>query len=251
MAHVHLEDGALSPIWVLFWWTVAAALIGLALWSFRRERVSTKRMTIAAMCATVGIAAFMVTIPVFGGLHLNLTPLIGILAGPVLGSFAALIVNLFSAAVGHGGWGVIGVNTVVNLVEVLVGYQIYRTLRTRVDLNRFASGFSAAALALLLSAIMVVVIISVAGVQDSHLDEEETAHNLWLIAAVNVGVGLVEGVVTGYVLAFIGRIKPDLLEETERRRKEPLPTAEKSAPDEEKVAGGEKNVEEIVHEARP
>lgn len=225
MAHIHLEDGALSPIWVIFWWAVAAALIGVAMLSLRRERVSARKMTVAAMCASVGIAAFLVTIPLFGGLHLNLTPLIGILAGPTLGSLAVLIINLFSAAVGHGGWGVIGVNTVVNLSEVLVGYYVYRAFRTRVNLNRFVSGFTASALALTLSALMVVAIIAVAGIQDSHLDEEETAHNLWLIAAMNIGVGLIEGVLTGYVVSFIGRIKPDLLEETERSR-------EKRPPDE-------------------
>ena len=216
MAHIHLEDGALSPIWVVFWWAVAAALIGFALLSMRRERVPTRRLTVAAMCAAVGIAVFLVTIPVFGGIHLNLTPLIGILAGPALGSLAALIINLFSAAVGHGGWGVIGVNTVVNLTEVLIGYYAYRAFRTRVRMSRFSSGFSSAALALILSAIIVVVIIAVAGVQDSHLDEEETAHNLWVIAAVNIGVGVVEGVITGYIVSFIGKIKPDLLEEVER-----------------------------------
>ena len=216
MAHIHLEDGALSPIWVVFWWAVAAALIGFALLSMRRERAPTRRLTVAAMCAAVGIAVFLVTIPVFGGIHLNLTPLIGILAGPALGSLAALIINLFSAAVGHGGWGVIGVNTVVNLTEVLMGYYAYRAFRTRVRMSRFSSGFSAAALALTLSAIMVVVIIAVAGIQDSHLDEEETAHNLWVIAAVNIGVGIVEGVITGYIVSFIGKIKPDLLEEAER-----------------------------------
>ncbi|MGB2825089.1 MAG: energy-coupling factor ABC transporter permease [Thermoplasmata archaeon] len=223
MAHIHLEDGALSPIWVIFWWAVAATLIGVAMWSLRRERVSTRKMTVAAMCASVGIAAFLVTIPVFGGLHLNLTPLIGILAGPALGSLAVLIINLFSAAVGHGGWGVIGVNTVVNLSEVLVGYYLYRAFRTRVNLNRFVSGFTASALALTLSALIVVAIIAVAGIQDSHLDEEETAHNLWLIAAMNIGVGLIEGVLTGYVVSFIGRIKPDLLEETERSREKRPP----------------------------
>jgi cobalt/nickel transport system permease protein len=180
-------------------------------------------MTVAAMCASVGIAAFLVTIPVFGGLHLNLTPLIGILAGPALGSLAVLIINLFSAAVGHGGWGVIGVNTVVNLSEVLVGYYVYRAFRTRVNLNRFVSGFTASALALTLSALIVVAIIAIAGIQDSHLDEEETAHNLWLIAAMNIGVGLIEGVLTGYVVSFIGRIKPDLLEETERSREKRPP----------------------------
>lgn len=216
MAHIHLEDGALSPAWVLFWWAVAAALIALALMSMKREAVSVRKLTIGAMCAAVGIAVFLVTIPVFGGVHLNLTPLIGILAGPAVGGVAALIINLFSAAVGHGGWGMIGVNTVVNIAEVFLGYYAYRTLRVKLKADRFWSGFSAATLALVATAIVVVVVISVAGIQDSHLEEEETAHNLVLIAAANIVVGVIEGLVTGYVVTFIGRIRPDLLEHAEK-----------------------------------
>lgn len=216
MAHIHLEDGALSPAWVLLWWAVAAALIALALMSLRREAVSVRRLTIGAMCAAVGIAVFMVTIPVFGGVHLNLTPLIGILAGPAVGGVAALVINLFSAAVGHGGWGMIGVNTVINVSEVFLGYYAYRILRLRLKTERFWSGFSAATLALVATAIVVVVIISIAGIQDSHLEEEETAHNLVVVAAANIVVAVIEGIVTGYVVMFIGRIRPDLLEHVEK-----------------------------------
>ncbi len=220
MAHIHLEDGALSPTWVLFWWAVAAAIIALTLLWMRREPISVRRLTIGAMCAAVGIAAFMVTIPVFGGIHLNLTPLIGILAGPAIGGIAVLIMNLFSAAVGHGGWGVIGVNVVVNLIEVLIGYYTYRTVKVSLKAGRFISGFSATTLALVTSAIIVVVIIAVAGVQDSHLEEEETAHNLVFIAVANIVMGIVEGFITAYILTFIGKVKPDLLSDIERPRKE-------------------------------
>ncbi len=220
MAHIHLEDGAFSPAWVLFWWAVTAVLIALALMSLKRDNVSVRRLTIGAMCAAVGVAVFLVTIPVFGGVHLNLTPLIGILAGPAVGGIATLVINLFSAAVGHGGWGMIGVNTVINLTEVFLGYYAYRFIRTRTRAGRFASGFSAATLALVTTAMAVVAIISVAGIQDSHLEEEETAHNLVVVAAVNIVVGVIEGFVTGYIVTFIGRIRPDLLEHVERRADE-------------------------------
>ena len=229
MAHIHLEDGALSPAWVLFWWAVAAAIIAFSLHTLKREPASVRRVTIGAMCAAVGVAAFMVTIPVFGGIHLNLTPLIGVLAGPAVGSLAVLVINLFSAAVGHGGWGVIGVNVVVNLVEVLIGYYAYRNLRTGLRAGRFTSGFSATVLALVASAAIVVIIIAFAGVQDSHLDEEETAHNLVFIAAANIIMGIVEGFITAYIVVFIGRVKPELLETAEgmlkrRSTSEPLET---------------------------
>ena len=216
MAHVHLEDGALSPAWALFWWAVATAIIALALYLMKRERVPVRKLTIGAMCAAVGIAAFMITIPVFGGVHLNLTPLIGILAGPAVGSISVLVMNLFGAAVGHGGWGVIGVNVVVNMVEVMIGYYAYKNLRGRLRIRRFVSGFSATTVALVTTAVVVVALIAVAGIQESHLEEEETAHNMALIAVANVVMGVIEGFITGYIIVFIGNVRPDLLGEEDR-----------------------------------
>jgi hypothetical protein len=64
-----------------------------------------------AFITWLSFAIFQVNIPFAGGVHMNLTPLIGILAGPSIGSLIVLIVNILSAAIGHGGWGLIGANT--------------------------------------------------------------------------------------------------------------------------------------------
>ena len=86
-------------------------------------------ITLAAFCTAAAFAVFQVSIPLFGGVHLNLTPLIGILVGPVIGSFIVLIVNILSAAIGHGGWGLIGANLLVNIIEVIVAYSLFRGLK--------------------------------------------------------------------------------------------------------------------------
>lgn len=224
MAHIHLEDGAFSPFWVIVWSLVAAGLVTLALIIIGRKETSPRKLAIAAMCTSVGFAVFQVSIPIFGGIHLNLTPLIGILAGPGLGSLAALLINVFSAAVGHGGWGMIGANTVVNVIEVVVSYYVYRLVRTRFKLDRFASGLGAAVVALSLSAVAIVAIVAVSGIQDSEQTKEEIVANMVVIAVVNIAVGVLEGVVTGYVVSFIGRVRPDLLRDTEGvAEKDPAP----------------------------
>ncbi len=215
MAHIHLEDGAFSPFWVIVWSLVAAGLVTLALIIIGRKETSPRKLAIAAMCTSVGFAVFQVSIPIFGGIHLNLTPLIGILAGPGLGSLAALLINVFSAAVGHGGWGMIGANTVVNVIEVVVSYYVYRLVRTRFKLDRFAAGLGAAVVALSLSAVAIVAIVAISGIQDSEQTKEEIVANMVVIAVVNIAVGVLEGVVTGYVVSFIGRVRPDLLKDTE------------------------------------
>jgi cobalt/nickel transport system permease protein len=215
MAHIHLEDGAFTPAWTIFWNLVAAGMIAAVLISLRKHPISPRRLAIAAMCASVGFAIFQIEIPLFGGVHLNLTPLIGILAGPALGSISILMINVFSAAVGHGGWGMIGANTIVNMVEVVLGYYGFRFMRTRLRRDRFVSALGATVLALTVSALMIVLIVTISGVQDSRSTGIETFQKLIVIAAVNIAVGAFEGLLTGYVVAFIGRIRPDLLQEAE------------------------------------
>ena len=215
MAHIHLEDGAFSPFWVVVWSLAAGALVALALFIVSRRETSPRKLAIAAMCTSVGFAVFQVSIPVFGGIHFNLTPLIGILAGPGLGSLAALLINVFSAAVGHGGWGMIGANTLVNVIEVLIAYYFYRFVRTRLKVERFASGLGAAVAALSVSALAIVAIVAVSGIQDSEQTKEEILANMAVIAVANLAVGVIEGVFTGYVVSFIGRVRPDLLRDTE------------------------------------
>jgi cobalt/nickel transport system permease protein len=215
VAHIHLEDGAFSPFWVLFWSLVAGAMVAVALFLIGRRDTSPRKLALAAMCTSVGFAVFQVSIPVFGGIHLNLTPLIGILAGPALGSVATLLINVFSAAVGHGGWGMVGANTVVNVTEVVVAYYAYRFIRTRARLDRFSSGLGAAVAALSISSLAIVAIVAVSGIQDSELTKDEILANMVVIAAVNLAVGVIEGFLTGYIVNFIGRVRPDLLRDSE------------------------------------
>ena len=85
MAHIHLEDGSFTLTWVLVWWLIALAGIGIALWLLRAEgKKNTKIVTIAAFLTAAVFVVSQIEIPLFGGVHLNLTPLVGILAGPVL-----------------------------------------------------------------------------------------------------------------------------------------------------------------------
>jgi len=231
MAHVHLEDGALSIEWIVLWNLAAIAVIGLAILILGRMKPSTRKFAIAAMCIAVGFAVFQIEIPVFGGLHVNLTPFMGIIVGPVLGTLCVFIINVFSAAVGHGGWGMIGANTLVNTVEVLIGYYLFRFLRVRLSRGRFSSAFGATSIALAVSAVLVVLIVAVSGVQGSNLSREQTLANLTVIMVADVATGIAEGILTGYIVSFIGRIRPDLLVETERGAKETRPRLTEASPD--------------------
>ena len=213
MAHIHLEDGSFSLFWVLVWWIIALIIIGIALWSLRSaDRKNQKMITIAAFFTAAAFVISQIEVPVFGGVHLNLTPLIGILAGPVLGSLVVLIINILSAAIGHGGWGLIGANVLVNLSEVTVAYLFFRGTR-RLLPGLFSRAGIATFAGLFCGNLVMVAIILVSGIQGVNQTSEQLLTGLSLIIAVNMAVAVVEALLTGLIVRYIGKIRPDILGE--------------------------------------
>jgi cobalt/nickel transport system permease protein len=195
---------------VIVWWALALAVIGVALFLLRSRKVDPRRITIAAFCTAAAFALFQVDIPVAGGVHINLTPLIGILTGPLIGSLIVLITNILSAAIGHGGWGLIGANTLVNFSEVVVAYIIWKGLKKLVP-DIFSRAGIATLAGLLFGNIVMIAIIVISGIQGVNQSPEQVLAGLSLIAAINMGVAVIEAIMTGLVVSYIGRMRPDLL----------------------------------------
>ncbi len=166
----------------------------------------------AAMLTAASFAIFQVSIPLFGGVHMNMTPLIGILAGPAIGGIIVFIVNILTAATGHGGWGIIGANLLVNLTEVTVAYGVYKALG-RMKLDTFSKAGIGTLIGLLFGNIAMILIIIISGIQGVNQGVTTTLYGLSLIAAVNMGVAIIESFITGYVVSYIKRVRPDMLAE--------------------------------------
>ena len=213
MAHIHLEDGAFTLQWISVWWVFAIVLISLCLYWMRKVRkVDNKTITIAGMLTAASFAIFQVNMPLFGGVHMNLTPLIGILGGPAIGGVIVLIVNVLSAAIGHGGWGMIGANVLVNMTEVLASYGTYRWLG-KINIGTFARAGIGTLIGLSLGNAAMLAIILVSGVQGVTQSRMDMLYGLSLLAGVNMGVAVIEALITGYVVSYIERIRPDMLRE--------------------------------------
>ena len=211
MAHIHLEDGSFSLFWVIVWWTAAIILIGISLYLLRYgKKTDNRKITIAAFCTAAAFAIFQVSIPVFGGVHINHTPLISILVGPVIGSLVVLIINILSAAIGHGGWSMIGANTLVNIAEVAVAYATWRLLKPCIP-DLFPRAGIATIAGLLCGNIAMILIIVISGVQGVNQGTVQILAGLSLLAAVNMGVAVIEAFVTGMIVTYIGKVRPDLL----------------------------------------
>jgi cobalt/nickel transport system permease protein len=212
MAHIHLEDGSFTLLWVIVWWAAALAIIALVLFFLRRQgKADNRRITIAAFCTAAAFVLFQVDIPIAGGVHISLTPLIGILTGPLIGLLIVFITNILSAAVGHGGWGMIGANTLVNVSEVIVAYAIWRGIKSFLPDAFFRAGI-ATFCGLVVGNLAMMGIILISGIQGVSQSPEQILAGLSLIAAINIGVAVAEALITGLVVSYLGKMRPDLLE---------------------------------------
>ncbi|CAJ35507.1 energy-coupling factor ABC transporter permease [Methanocella arvoryzae] len=208
MAHIHLEDGSFYLQWVIIWTIIALVIIGICIFWLRNVRkMDSRLMTLAALCTAAAFAVFQIEIPVFGGVHLSLTPLIGILAGPAVGGVIVLIVNVFSAAIGHEGWGIIGANAIVNMAEIVGAFLIYTWLTRSMKMRALYSAGIATFLGLFLGNAVMIGIILVSGIQGKDVVLAE----LSLVAAANIAMAVIEAFVTAYIVAYIQKVRPDML----------------------------------------
>jgi cobalt/nickel transport system permease protein len=233
MTHLHLPDGVL-PFWL--WaggFAFAAALIALG------ARVASgtdfrRRLPVLSMTAALMIVAM--SIPVIPAIyHVQLAGLAGIILGPGLGLIAVFIVNLLLALVGHGGITVVGLNTLILSSEMFATWALYKLFKRA--LAPGAAAGAAAFLAMAVGAGVMLTVIALASPQVglAHLREvtsfgehRHQVHAGSLYAALPyeslsvrrfailvVGLGsigwVLEGVVTGLMVRFAARVKPDLV----------------------------------------
>jgi cobalt/nickel transport system permease protein len=211
MAHIHLPDGTFAIQWVIVWWTLTIALLAIAIVVSRRQTITVQRLSVAGLLTAVSFAIFQVELPFAGGVHMNFTPLIGILAGPSIGSLIAFIVNILSATIGHGGWGMIGANTLVNASEVISAYYLFTVATRRFAL--FTRGAVSAFGGLLVGNILSVLIILISGIQGSTLRGTELFMYLLQIPILNLFIAVIEAIVTGFVVEYLGKVRKDLIGE--------------------------------------
>ncbi|MGZ7200022.1 MAG: energy-coupling factor ABC transporter permease [Halobacteriota archaeon] len=210
MAHIHLPDGVFPIQWVVFWWLLALALLFAALVVTRRHAIALQRLAVAGMLAAASFAIFQINIPYAGGVHMNLTPLIGILAGPGLGSLIVFIVNVLSAAVGHGGWGLIGANTIINISEISVAFYVFKVTQDRLEM--FTRGALAAIAGLSIGNAVFVLIILISGIQGTQLSGVSLLIYVVQIPILNFIVAVIEAIVTGFVVDYLSKVRPDLIQ---------------------------------------
>lgn len=137
-------------------------------------------------------------------MHLVLNGLVGLVLG--WAAFPALLIALLLQAVmfGHGGLLALGVNTFTMGAPAVIGYYCFRhCLITPNSAWSFAAGFVAGAFAVSLGALLTAAALWMAGEQFDLLAQA--------VILFHIAVAAVEGLITGSVVLFLRKVRPELL----------------------------------------
>jgi cobalt/nickel transport system permease protein len=196
---MHIAEGILAPE-VL----AAGAVLGGAGTAYGLYRLDAEDVPRAAVLSAGFFVASLIHVPLGpASVHLVLNGLLGVMLG--WAAFPAVLVALVLQALffGYGGVTALGVNTCIMAgPAVLVHYLFRGALRPGGNL-RFAAGFGAGALAIVLGAVIASVAVAASG----------RAFTVAAIALLtgHVPIMLVEGFVTGAMVAFLARVRPEVL----------------------------------------
>lgn len=205
---LHIPDGFLSVTVSVIMWLIAILFIGLAIRNVRD--ISDRQIPLMGIMAAFIFAAQMINFPVAGGTSGHL--LGGALAGIVLGPWAGILV--MSAVVivqgllfQDGGLLVMGANIVnMGLLTVVIGYGLYRIVMGRSTGLRLVITGVAAWLSVMAAALLTSLQLWLSGTSPLNIV-------IPAMLGVHALIGIGEALITVAALAFIMRVRPDLLGE--------------------------------------
>ncbi|MDV0445599.1 Cobalt transport protein CbiM [Methanimicrococcus sp. At1] len=230
---MHISDGVL-PTWVLaVGWILTIILLGISvLWAKRQTNDLTEKVPQVAVVTAALFVACMFKIPMPPtSLHLMLAGLAGILLGPI--AFVCVFISLLLQAIllQFGGITVLGVNSLLMGIPALAGYLVFMAL-SKTKLPSWFNGAATSFIAVTITTILLGIIFYVSGIDfgslNAMLDRVENIPVLSTIADVlqstpglltffmiflmNVPLMLAEAVISAFIIPFIEKVKPEMLE---------------------------------------
>lgn len=221
---MYIPDGLLALPVLAAGWAITVALVAVTLWWSERAGDVIAAIPRLAVMTSASFVLSLLHIPIGPTcVHLTLAGLMGIILGNL--AFPAIFIWLTLQAflLGHGGVTVLGVNTAILGIPALVAYGIFKSGAgekprsesgtetggiTPVSLSR--SMKHKALLGALAGGIAVVLVVALTVGTLYTLGEGY----IWAIKAVvvvNIPLVAIEAVITGSAVAFLLRVKPELL----------------------------------------
>ncbi len=198
---MHIPDGVLSNPVVITTGIVAVGGVAKGL-----RKIDYEHVPRVAMLAAVFFVASLIHVPIGpASSHLLLNGLMGVLIG--WAAFPALLVALLLQTVffGFGGVTSLGANIINMAIPAIAVYYLFASQIDQTSSQRkvFGLAFAAGALAILLT--------SVSGALTLLVSGKEFMGAITVILIAHLPVMIIEGFVTGSVMVFLHKVRPELL----------------------------------------
>jgi cobalt/nickel transport system permease protein len=197
---LHIADGVVSaPIWL----GSLGGTVGIA--SAVLRRTEARAVPKIAVMTSAFFVASLIHVPLGPtSVHLTLSGLVGLVLGPA--AFVAVVVGLTLQAVlfQHGGITSIGVNSLImGIPSVVVWWLFCRRYCAAMKEHAFVIGVLAGSTSTLMSVLMLVLALVGTGGEFVRAAQYAVIAHLPIVA--------VEAVVTGSALAFLVKVKPEVI----------------------------------------
>lgn len=201
---MHLSDGVLSTGAVIATSAIAGGMLVKAFKDVKEEEIPK----ISLMTATFFTFA-LISFPVGPS---TVHPLLGGLIGIMLGtrSTIAIFIGLLLQAIlfQHGGLTTLGMNTIMVSIPAIIAHKLFAGLLVKKKNISLSAGLAGAS-----SVILTVAILSIVLFLSSSSYGEGFLSVINILAIGHIPLAIGEAILTSFIIAFIHRTRPNVLEE--------------------------------------
>ena len=196
---MHISEGVLSGPVLMSGAALAAAGTAIGL-----KKLDYDHIAKAGMMSATFFVASLIHVPIGpANVHLILNGLVGLLLG--WAAFPVILVALVlqAAFFQFGGITTLGVNTIIMALPAVLCYLAFGRLIYKTPRISYAAAFVCGFLSVLISGILVGLALV--------FTEENFLEVSGLIIAAHIPVMITEGIVTGVCVAFLQKVRPEML----------------------------------------
>jgi len=211
---MHIPDGILPVSVTAAGYAATAAVTWYSLRKIKQKEDPRQDIPKASLMTAAFFVVSLIHIPIPPtSVHLVLNGLMGALLGYY--AFPAILIGLFFQAVmfGHGGLTTLGVNAIIMGLPAIIAAYIFRLRKIgnkESPRKTGVFGFLAGFVALGLSVAMFVVILLTSLPVDINAAVEQAA--IFALAIAHLPLMLIEGVITAFLVVFLRRVRPAMLD---------------------------------------